>query len=162
MEQGQEVGALARECHPDGIFVAAGNGKTPAERTRELIEDVSTKTLFEAAFVATPFVAKADILIRQSETWHLLEVKSAFSSKSKIKERVNDIAYTAMVLQRAGFSVGRASLALLSRDFRYGDNPQRLFEIVDVTEEAVSRASEFHAAADSVAQALFADVPPPP
>jgi CRISPR/Cas system-associated exonuclease Cas4 (RecB family) len=162
MEQGKEVGALARQLYPSGVFVLEANGKTTAEATRELLGDASIETLFEAAFRAGPFVARADILARQDGAWHLLEVKSRFGGKGKIKELIDDIAYTAMVIKRAGQQVSRASLALLSREYRFGDRPDRLFEIVDATEEVVSRAAEFEGVADRVAQALLGDVPPTP
>lgn len=162
MEQGQEVGALARTLYPNGLFVSKTDRKTTAEITQDLIAGGSAEILFEATFLADPFVAKADILRREDGAWHVLEVKSSFSGKDKIKEVIEDIAYTAMVLKRAGHPITKASLALLSRTFRFGDGPDRLFEIVDTTEEVITRAAEFDKVADSVLQALFADTPPIP
>ena len=124
MEQGQEIGALARQLYPDGIFVSKTNEKTAADFTKELIADSAIVTLFEAAFHVTPFVAKADILTRQNGAWHVLEVKSSFSDTSKIKELVEDLAYTVFVLRRAGQQIAKASLVLLSRTFRRGDGPK--------------------------------------
>lgn len=162
MEQGQEIGALARQLYPGGIFVSKTNEKTAADFTKELIADSAIVTLFEAAFHVTPFVAKADILTRQNGAWHVLEVKSSFSDTSKIKELVEDLAYTVFVLKRAGQQIAKASLVLLSRTFRRGDGPKILFEIIDKTEETNARVVEFEAAADSVAHALFADAQPTP
>jgi hypothetical protein len=102
MQQGQEVGALARQLYPKGIFVSATDGKTTAEITQDLIVDETVETLFEATFLAGPFVAKADILRRGGGAWHVLEVKSSFSDTSKIKELIDDLAYTVMAVRRAG------------------------------------------------------------
>jgi hypothetical protein len=163
MEQGQEVGALARQLYSSGIFVLEVEGKTTTEVTQELVADSANETLFEAAFRAGPFVARADILTRHNGAWHLLEVKSRFPGKGKVdKELIDDIAYTALIIKRAGQPVAKASLALLSREFRFGDSPGRLFEIGDVTEEVMARIAEFEKTADSVAQALFSEAPPTP
>src|ERR1017187_3019445 len=110
MEQGQEIGSLARELYPQGILVSKRDGKTAAEITQDLIADASIETLFEAAFTAGPLVARADILKRQDGAWHLLEVKSSFSDTNKIEELIDDLAYTVMVLRRAGLKIVRSSL----------------------------------------------------
>jgi len=162
MLQGQEVGALARELYPGGIFISKTEGKTPAEITRKLIADGSKETFFEATVLAAPFVAKADILRRQDGAWHVLEVKSSFSDTGKIQALVDDLAYTVMVFKRGGLPVARATLVLLSRAFRFGDGPDRLFEIVDKTGDVLARVAEFEGAAQSYAQAFFQDAPPTP
>src|ERR1017187_4644345 len=162
MEQGQEIGSLARELYPDGILVSKRDGKTPAEFTLDLVADTSIETLFEAAFRSGPLVARADILRRQGGAWHVLEVKSGFSGANKILELIDDLAYTVMVLRRAGVQTVRASLVLLSQNYRFGDGPDRLFEIIDKTEEVNARVAEFEGAADAIIRALFDDAPPTP
>jgi hypothetical protein len=59
MQQGQEIGALARQLHPDGILITRTDGKTPAQTTLELLADGSTEIFFEATALALPFIAKA-------------------------------------------------------------------------------------------------------
>jgi hypothetical protein len=162
MQQGQEIGDLARKLYPDGILISRAEGKAPAEITHELIADTAKEILFEATALAAPFVAKADILQRQNGAWHILEVKSRFSDTSKVDELVDDLAYTVMVFKRAGLPVDKASLVLLSRGFRFGDPPDRLFDVVDVTEDALARAAEFDGTADALSKALFHDEPPAP
>lgn len=162
MEQGLEIGRRARELYPNGIAVAKRDGKSSAEITRELLADPSIKTLFEAAFEVSPFVARADILKRQGEAWHVLEVKSNFSDTSEMTDLIDDLAYTVMVLRRAGLQVARASLVFLSRDYRFGDGTDRLFEVVDKTTEVSDRATEFEEAADSIAHVLFDQTRPIP
>ena len=160
MEQGQEVGALARQRYPDGVLVAGKDGKTPAEVTQELIANQLVGTLFEAAFSSGPFVAKADILRREGAGWHVLEVKSNFSDARDLSDLVDDLAYTVMVARRAGLQVAKASLALLSRSYVYGQGVDRLFEIIEKTSEVSGRVAEFDGNADGVVRALFGDVRP--
>ena len=162
LQQGQEVGVLARKIYPDGILVSEADGRTPPEITRDLIAQGTKVTFFEATVLDAPFVAKADILHRQNGVWHLLEVKSSFSDTGKIQELIDDLAYTVMVFRRSGLPVAKASLILLSRAYRFGGGPDRLFEVVDKTVDVATRVGEFEGAADSHAKALFQDTPPTP
>jgi len=56
MQQGQEVGALARQLYPGGILVGRHNGKTPPEITLDPIADGTTESLLEARILAALFV----------------------------------------------------------------------------------------------------------
>ena len=161
MEQGQEVGSLARKRYPDGVLVPPGAIERAAGITRRCIAD-GVNTIFEAAFDAAPFVTRADILKRSNGGWHVVEVKSSFSDTSSIADLVDDLAYTVMVVQRSGLPIVQASLLLLSREYRFGDGPDRLFDVIDKTHEVLERAAEFDAVAISHATALFDEAPPSP
>lgn len=160
MQQGQEIGALARKLYPGGILVGGRRGEAPADTTKELMADAGMHTLFEATVAAAPFIAKADILRREATGWHVMEIKSSFSDSDDLDALVSDLAYTVMVFRRAGLPVIRASLVLLSREFRFGQGPQELFEIVEATGDVIDRAAEFEDLADAVAETVF-DVSPP-
>jgi predicted RecB family nuclease len=160
MEQGREIGTVARSLYPDGVLVLKTPDKTTAEVTRSLIGDATTETIFEATFVTGPFIAKADILRRQGEHWHVIEVKSSFSDTSRIKELIDDLTYTVMVLKLAGLQVAKASLALLSREYHFGDDPKSLFNVIDKTEQVNTRVAEFQKAIDPVSRALLGEIVP--
>jgi hypothetical protein len=162
MKQGQEVGVLARELYPNGILVSQGHGKSAAVVAQDFIADASIETLFEATFSAGPFVTKADILTRLAGEWHVLEVKSSFSDTNNIGDLVDDLAYTVMILKRAGLQIAKTSLVLLSRTFRFGEGPDRLFDIHDMTAEANARVHELEGVADSIALAFLDDAQPTP
>ncbi len=162
MQQGQEVGELARKLFPEGVLISRTEAKTPAQTTQDYIADSAKQTFFEATAVAAPFVAKADILRRLNGAWHVMEVKSSFSDTDRINELADDLAYTVMVFKRAGFPVAQASLVLLSREYRFGDGPDRLFDVVDQTGDVLARVAEFEGVADSLAKALLHDTPPAP
>src|ERR1019366_6631465 len=91
-----------------------------------------------------------------------MEVKSSFSDTSGMADLIDDFAYTVMVLRQSGLPVGKASLLLLSREYRFGDGPDRLFDVVDKTLEVLARVAAFDAVAMSCASALFSDEPPSP
>ena len=131
MEQGREVGELAQQLYPSGVLVQSVDGKNATQVTQELITDTARDVLFEAAFQPGQLIAKADILKREGDGWHVLEVKSSFSDTKSISDLVDDLSYTVMVAKRSGLPVTKASLVLLSRDFRFGDGSEKLFEFVD-------------------------------
>jgi hypothetical protein len=75
---------------------------------------------------------------------------------------VDDLAYTVMVLNQAKVPVRRASLVLLSRAYRFGDDVVRLFEIIDKTEDVYKRVEKFEVAANFLSKTLFDDKSPTP
>jgi hypothetical protein len=160
MQQGQEIGAFARQFYTDGVLVTKSADETAVDVTQALINDATKKILFEAAFAAGPFRAKADVLERVGDGWHVLEVKSSFSDTSRIDALVADLAYTTMVLRRAGLKVIKASLLLLSRNFRYGMGVDRLFETIDKSEDVNGLAAHYESRADAQAKALLNDQRP--
>jgi len=162
MLQGQEIGGLARQLYPSGILVSKTNGRSAAEVTQDLLTGTATPALFEATAQVGPFVAKADILTRDGLGWHVIEVKSSFSDTKSISELVDDLAYTVMIFRRAAVQISKASLALLSRTYRFGDSTEFLFDIVDRTDEVNERAQTFDEQADDVARVLFDQTQPVP
>jgi hypothetical protein len=67
-----------------------------------------------------------------------------------------------MILKRAGLVVAKASLLLISRSYRFGDSPDRLFDEIDKTSDVLARVGEFDSAADSQAGVLLNNIPPEP
>lgn len=161
MEQGQEIGALARSLYPNGIDATGTAGEGAADLTQALMAHCC-EVIFEATICATPFVAKADIIRYENNGWHVIEVKSSFADTDNLDNLVDDLAYTVMVFQRAGVQVVKASLLLLARGYRFGDAPQQLFECLEKTSDVLVRASEFEKVADPYAGSFFADTPPSP
>jgi hypothetical protein len=147
MEQGKEIHKLARSLYPDGIFVNELSSHAAAARTRDLLDNPDTKVLFEATFLAGNYIAKADILVRQAGSWELIEVKSSVNAKDEL---IDDMAYTTMVAQTAGFSPSTISLMLIDKNYRLGIPVERLFVKTDMTERVLARVDEFKTAIDYV------------
>ncbi len=156
MEEGIEIHERARTVFPEGHFIKDDN-VTAAEKTQEILKDESIPVIFEATFLANGFIAKADILIRQSSGWHILEVKSGVNDK---KEYLDDLAYTAMVAGNAGLEISECSLMLLSRDYRLGMENDKLFTEINHTEEVLLQAKEFTNHCDVIRQIISQDSKP--
>ena len=139
MEQGMDIGRRARSLYPRGILVEDGPGKTAHELTNELLGNPRVTVIFEGYFLLEDFVARADILIKREDGWHMVEVKSSSNDK---KEYIDDLAYTVMVLSGSGLDVRETSLAVVSKEFRLGMENEGLFRFIDHTEEVMPRARE--------------------
>lgn len=138
--EGNEIGDKARSIFPEGIFVSERKIDRAIEITKQLLENISVKVIFEATFQIGHFVARADILVRNEDnTYRLIEVKSSVNDKPEL---VDDLAYTAMVLKLANVKITNYELMLISKNFRLGMNSKNMFQIIDHTNEVISRIEE--------------------
>jgi predicted RecB family nuclease len=116
IEQGQEVGLLARQLFPGGVEVRGSGGLEAAIRfTRELVANLEVPAIFEGAFEHQGVIVKTDILQRRKENhWRLVEVKST----SDLKERhLEDVAIQSYVLSGSGLKLASVWLAHISREY---------------------------------------------
>ena len=132
MQQGIEVGSLAREMFHGGVFVAADykHLSDAIRDTRELVANREVTAIFEAAFEHSGVLVRADVLKRNSGGFHLTEVKSS----TKVKpEHTDDVSVQKYVMQGCGLRVEETNVMHLSRDYIYdgavGANGRRVYEI---------------------------------
>lgn len=151
MALGKEIGARARRLFPDGTLVDDPDMDRAVARTQSLLRDPGVPALFEAAFQAGAWAARADIIIRRNNGWHLVEVKSALDDNDRYR---NDMAYTAMVLGMSGLSITGVSLFLISRGFKLGMPDTDLFNEIDHTADALPAAESFTPIAEDVERVL--------
>lgn len=149
MEEGLRVHAMARELYPSGVIISASDTGSAAHKTRGLMDEPNTSVIFEGTFLADDFATKADILIRREDGWHLIEVKSSVNEKP---EFIDDMAYTAMVMDRFGTSIGKISLLLVSKDYRLGMPTQSFFVELDQTENVLQQVELFKPQWDMIEQ----------
>jgi predicted RecB family nuclease len=116
IEQGREVGLLARQLFPAGVEVDGSGGLEAAIRTtRELVNNPDVPAIFEAAFEQNDVVVKTDILQRRKENlWRLVEVKSTADLKDHHAE---DVAIQSYVLSHSGLKLASVWLAHINRSY---------------------------------------------
>ncbi|GAG63678.1 unnamed protein product, partial [marine sediment metagenome] len=138
--EGIEIGKKAHECFPGGILIDDIDINAASKKTQELMKDSNVEVIFEATFIVDGFVAKADILKRKDEGWHLIEVKASVNDK---KEFIDDLAYTFMVIKRCGVNTVASSVYLVSKAFRLDMDIQSLFIEIDHTDKVLEQAEVF-------------------
>lgn len=159
MEQGIEIGKMARDLYPDGLLIDDSDIVSASKKTKDLMDDHSVSTIFEGVFLVDGFVAKVDILKRKKDGWHVIEVKSSVNDK---EEFIDDMAYTAMVISRAGVAISNASLLLVSKSFRLGMKNEDLFLQIEHTDEVLNRISVFSSAWEQIEEITRKPVKPEP
>ncbi len=158
MEQGLEIGRRARQLYPVGTLVEGREMGPALDVTERLMKDPGPPVLFESAFLARRLAARVDILIRDGGGWHLIEVKSGVNDK---QDYVDDMAYTALVFILCGHHITKASLMLVSKDFRLGMDPAALFQEIDHTSDVMERMEDFKDTYQEVERTTGAPEPPP-
>lgn len=139
MKMGSEVGKLARGYFDGGIEVPVYrlSNEEAAEMTAALMSD-GASVLYEATFIFGKLIARIDILKREADGWHIVEVKA--TSKYKRPDHLPDVAFQAHVLLGCGYSLNGASLMHLSKDYVWEGGQwdlQRLFAVEDITEDVI-------------------------
>lgn len=151
---------MARELFSGGYLVATPRLADAIDETSSVLRERVHDVVFEAAFGDEALVARSDVIQKIGDTWTVFEVKSSFSDSASVDSYVDDLAYTTMVLRRAGLSVSRSVLILLSREYIWGMPVEALFELVDKTEFVDDRIIEWDAIVGPRTQSVLSDVPP--
>jgi hypothetical protein len=109
IEQGREVGRLARQLFPNGIEVDGSRGLDEAIRaTRELVENREVPAVFEGTFEHGGVLVRVDVLHRRKdERWRLIEVKSTTEVKD---HHLEDVAIQHWVVARSGLYLAASCL----------------------------------------------------
>jgi hypothetical protein len=118
MQQGAEVGVVARGRFPGGVLIDLPHddpGRVPA--TLRAIRS-GAPAVFEATFIEDGVFVAVDVLERADGGFNLVEVKAT----SKVKdEHYPDVAVQAHVARRAGMDVRRIELMHLNPEHRHPD-----------------------------------------
>jgi predicted RecB family nuclease len=133
MEQGREVGKLARLLFAGGVEVRSGDPEEAIRITRELIANPEVPAIFEAAFENGSVLVRVDILHRRRDgRWRLIEVKSTASPK---EEHLDDVAIQARVVSRSGLDVASSCLMHVNRNYVFDGSidVRRFFKIKNLT-----------------------------
>ena len=117
IEQGREVGLLARQMFPGGVAVQSKSREEAIRATQELIANREAPAIFEGAFESQNVLVRVDILHRrQDQRWRLIEVKSTTDVKD---HHVEDVAIQHRVVTRSGVDLAASCLAHVSREYVY-------------------------------------------
>jgi predicted RecB family nuclease len=135
MQQGHDVGMLARKLFPGGVEVDCSRGLDHAIRaTRELVANREIPAIFEGVFEHQNVLVKVDILHRRRDgLWRLIEVKSTTAVK---EQHEDDIGIQYRVVTRCGVDLATACLGHINRNYIYSGgeiDPRRFFRIRNLT-----------------------------
>lgn len=134
MQQGHEVGMLARRLFPGGVEVCERSLDQAIRATRELVADPEIPAIFEAVFEHGGVLVKVDVLHRRRDgRWRLIEVKSTTAVRD---HHIEDVGIQYRILSRSGVDVASVCLAHINRAFIYPGGEieaRRFFRIRNLT-----------------------------
>ena len=136
MEQGREVGKLARQLFAGGVEVPFCDPEQAIRITRELIANPDVPAIFEAAFENGGVFVRVDILHRRRDgRWRLIEVKSTADLK---EQHLDDVAIQHRVVSRSGLDLASSCLAHVNRNYVFQGGSidvWRFFKIRNLTRQ---------------------------
>jgi Domain of unknown function(DUF2779) len=156
---GHEVGELATRLFPEGVLIREDHfhHEEAVQTTRNIVQDPSVSTIFEAAFLYHDVRIRVDILKRlDNGQWNMIEVKSSTSVKDI---HLPDVAIQYYVLKASGLNINRAFLLLINNQYVYdGSNfdLENFFSFYDVKDEILSIQNEIPSSIDEQHQMLSA------
>lgn len=108
-EGGLQVGELAKCYYPGGTKIEARGHEEAVRQTRELLKQQNA-VIFEAAVMFDRFFVRTDILKKEGNKLHLIEVKAKSIDpgdpkkgfdKSQWKDYIADVAFQAWIMEQA-------------------------------------------------------------
>jgi hypothetical protein len=158
--EGRKVHKLSYELFSRAVNAQKRNIDEAAAYTAQILQNPENTTILEASFVAQGFSVRADIIEKNSEGfWTLYEVKSGSKYKAKY---VTDLAYSAMVMSKAGIILDRFELKHLSNDYRLGMPVERLFSSIECTQKVKAKLEEFLNIFDKAKAEIEGEIMPAP
>jgi len=166
LQIGQLVGGIARKIYdPDnrGIKIEIKHGQVDAALADTQIALSSNCAIFEAGFSFNGANIFVDVLlptqVSGAQFWNIVEVKSSAGIKPHF---IDDLAIQTFVAKGGGLPIQSIFLAHISSDWVYGgdENYSGLFKKIDVTEMAISRASEVRDWIEQARQTLLMENQP--
>jgi len=139
-QRGHKVGDLAQDLFPGGINMSPGHPAAFQKaiiNTQEKIKE-GYPVIYEAAFQYDRVMIYLDILVHTGSGWHAYEVKSSGGISDTY---LLDAALQYHVIKGSGLDINGISLVHIDKEYTLEDevDPNGLFKIIDVTDEALSR-----------------------
>ena len=121
---GNRFGEHIITFYGEGVDLSGMFGDDIIELTRRAMDDPNVTVIYEAAFVYSNTLIRADVLTRDQNKWQLIEVKSSTSLQD---DHLKDATIQAYVIKNSGVSLSAIKVAhinsgfLYSGDFNYAD-----------------------------------------
>jgi hypothetical protein len=159
LEKGRKTGELARGYFGKYDLVPYdANKPTMLAETQRLV-DARAPVICEASFSYDNCFCSVDILRCNNEEFEIVEIKSSTGPKPYY---FDDMAFQYYVLSSCGYNIKKISLMHINNQYiRNGDiNIQKLFTVVDCTEEVKGKQQEVAANIKRIRETAEAETEP--
>jgi hypothetical protein len=135
---GYDVGELAKQLFLNGVEIEfdSSNFDGMITKTKELMDN-GCEVIYEATFKENGIFAMADILVKNGDAWDIYEVKASTSVK---EYHLNDASIQWYALSNS-INLNKAYIVHINNSYIRNEklDTQKLFSIVDVTDEVQNR-----------------------
>jgi len=161
IEQGRDVGMLARQLFPGGVEVRSTRLDQAIRATKELTANPEVPAIFEGVFEGDGVLVRVDVLQRRKENhWRLVEVKSTSDLRD---HHIEDVGIQSYVLSFSGVKLASVWLAHINRDYVLNGttvDPRQFFSFRNLTDRAKNLRPELVVRLRSQMDALAMRTPP--
>jgi predicted RecB family nuclease len=156
-DEGNEVGELARKHFGKGELIDFEYWEYDKAHaaTQELIKN-GTKVIYEASFLVDGLFARADILKKDKNGWHMIEVKKSTSVKDY---HFNDAAIQTHIVESSGLKLKSISIMHINNQVIYPELDD-LFVTEEITDEVRSLQKDIVKKIKSLKQVAVSKVEP--
>ena len=117
---GNRFGDYSRSHYGPGIDLTNNLDTQDAlAKTSAALNDKNVHVIYEAAFLYSDTLVRADVLIRHGNSWEMVEVKSSSDLK---EDHIKDASIQAYILRSCGVSLSNIKIAHINKDFVYQGN----------------------------------------
>ena len=132
---GNRFGQIVRDNYGLGLDLSNEyDSKIALDETNKAINDKNIKVIYEAAFLFSDTLIRADVLVRNKDQWDLLEAKTVSDLKPG---NITDISIQSFVVKNSNVKISNTKLLYINREFIYkgDDNYKNLILEKDITNE---------------------------
>jgi len=116
---GNRFGEYIKTFYGNGPDLSGMFGEDIIESTLRAMDDPNVNVIYEAGFLNSNTLIRADVLIRDREKWQLVEVKSSTSLQD---DHLKDAAIQSFVIKNSGVLLSAIKIAHINNEFIYNGN----------------------------------------
>jgi hypothetical protein len=116
---GNRFGEYIKTFYGSGVDLTKNFGDDILKLTQEAMNNPAVNVIYEAAFIYSKTLIRADVLIRDGNKWKLIEVKSSTSLQD---DHLRDAAIQSFVISKSNVSLSEVKIAHINNKFLYRGN----------------------------------------
>lgn len=159
---------LVRHLYPDARTIQTDDPETGATLSADALASSATAIFQPIVITDRGLLARADLLLREGDGWHLIEIKSSAADPRKpralVKKYLPDASFQALTFREAGVPVTRVSLLHIDKRYRRNGSldSQALLAMTDITTQVTIQMGALqHDMGQALATLQDADHPAP-
>lgn len=119
---GCQVETLVRGFYPNALAIDTDDPDESAALSAQALASDATAIFQPTVITERGLLARADLLLREPDGWHLVEIKSSAADPRKprtlVKKYLPDVSFQALAFREAGVQICRTSLLHIDKRYR--------------------------------------------